>query len=40
MAVLVTAITLVRNHITQDHRDRARDTLEAVKSGQQVSGSQ
>lgn len=33
MAVLITAVTLVRNHITQSHRDRAKETLDAIKSG-------
>lgn len=33
MAVLLTAIGLVRSHITQDHRDRARDALDAVRQG-------
>ncbi len=32
-AVLVTAVTLVRNHITPAHRDRARHTLDAIRSG-------
>lgn len=31
LAVLVTAITLVKNHITQDHRDRARETIARLK---------
>jgi uncharacterized membrane protein YkvA (DUF1232 family) len=34
MAVLITAVTLVSKHITQNHRDRARQTLAAIKSGQ------
>lgn len=33
MAVLITAITLVRKHVTQAHRDRARETLDSVKAG-------
>jgi uncharacterized membrane protein YkvA (DUF1232 family) len=32
MAVLLTAIGLVRNHITQAHRDRARDALDAIRN--------
>jgi uncharacterized membrane protein YkvA (DUF1232 family) len=32
MAVLFTAITLVRNHVTQGHRDRARETLEKLQA--------
>lgn len=40
MAVLITAVTLMRSHITQAHRDRARETLAAIKQGQQVPGSQ
>jgi uncharacterized membrane protein YkvA (DUF1232 family) len=31
LAVLMTAITLVKNHITAEHRDRARETLERLK---------
>lgn len=27
LAVLVTAISMVRSHITQDHRDRAREKI-------------
>jgi uncharacterized membrane protein YkvA (DUF1232 family) len=38
MAVLATAITLVRNHITQAHRDKAREALEKLKSGAPVNG--
>ena len=38
MAVLVTAITLVRNHITQAHRDKATDMLDKLKSGAPVNG--
>ena len=33
LAVLMTAMTLMKNHITQDHRDRARDTVTRLKSG-------
>jgi uncharacterized membrane protein YkvA (DUF1232 family) len=40
LAVMVTAVTLVRNHITQVHRDRARGTLTAIRQGRTVSGSQ
>jgi uncharacterized membrane protein YkvA (DUF1232 family) len=39
MAVLVTAITLMRNHVTQAHRDKAREVLDAVRSGDKISGS-
>jgi uncharacterized membrane protein YkvA (DUF1232 family) len=31
LAVLVTAITLVRGHITQAHRDKASEKLNALK---------
>jgi uncharacterized membrane protein YkvA (DUF1232 family) len=31
LAVLVTAITLVRNHITQAHTDKAREKLNELK---------
>jgi uncharacterized membrane protein YkvA (DUF1232 family) len=33
LAVLVTAMTLVRTHITQAHRDRARETIESLQKG-------
>jgi uncharacterized membrane protein YkvA (DUF1232 family) len=33
LAVLVTAMTLVRNHITQVHRDRAHTAIERLKQG-------
>ena len=33
LAVLVTAMTLMRNHISQDHRNRARVKLDSLKSG-------
>jgi uncharacterized membrane protein YkvA (DUF1232 family) len=33
LAVLVTAMTLVRNHITQVHRDRAHAAIERLKQG-------
>jgi uncharacterized membrane protein YkvA (DUF1232 family) len=36
MAVLLTAIGLVRSHITQAHRDRARETLDAVRQGADI----
>ncbi len=38
MAVLITAVTLVRNHITQSHRDRAKETLDAIKQGAEQPG--
>jgi uncharacterized membrane protein YkvA (DUF1232 family) len=31
LAVLVTAITLVRNHVTQEHRDRAREKIAELR---------
>lgn len=31
LAVLMTAMTLVKNHITQEHRDRARETIDRLK---------
>jgi uncharacterized membrane protein YkvA (DUF1232 family) len=34
LAVLMTAITLVKNHITQDHRDRAKAKVEALRRGE------
>ena len=32
MAVLYTAISMIRNHMTQDHRDRAKAALEKLKA--------
>ena len=34
MAVLVTAFTLIRNHITQEHLDKGRDTVERMRRGE------
>ncbi len=31
LAVLMTALTLVKNHVTQEHRDQARETIERLK---------
>jgi uncharacterized membrane protein YkvA (DUF1232 family) len=36
MAVLVTAFTLIRNHIRPEHFDRARDTIERLRRGEGV----
>lgn len=33
LAVLVTAMTLVRSHITQVHRDRAHDKINNLRNG-------
>ncbi len=33
LAVLMTAMTLVRNHVTQDHRDRAKETIDRLRNG-------
>ena len=32
MAVLYTAISLIRSHMTQAHRDRAKETLEKLRA--------
>ena len=32
MAVLYAAISMIRSHMTQAHRDRARETLEKLKA--------
>jgi uncharacterized membrane protein YkvA (DUF1232 family) len=32
MAVLYTAISMIRSHMTQAHRDKARQTLEKLKA--------
>lgn len=31
LAVLMTAMTIVKNHVRQEHRDRARETIERLK---------
>ena len=33
LAVLMTAMTLVRNHVTQDHRNRAREKIDGLRKG-------
>ena len=40
LAVLMTAYTLMRNHVTDAHREKARTVLEAVKRGAPLPGSQ
>lgn len=40
LAVLMTAITLVKSHITQNHRDKAKAVLVQVKQGSVPNGSQ
>jgi uncharacterized membrane protein YkvA (DUF1232 family) len=37
MAVLFTAISLIRTHMTPAHRDRARSALEKLRIGEPVS---
>ena len=32
MAVLYTAISMIRSHMTQAHRDKAKETLEKLKA--------
>jgi uncharacterized membrane protein YkvA (DUF1232 family) len=32
LAVLMTALTLVKNHVTQAHRDRAKETVERLRT--------
>lgn len=34
MAVLVTAFTMLRNHMTQEHRDRGRQAVERLRRGE------
>jgi uncharacterized membrane protein YkvA (DUF1232 family) len=36
-AVLVAALSVIRAHLTQAHRDKARETLDRLKAGQPVS---
>lgn len=33
MAVIVTAYTLIRNHLKPEHLDRARETIDRLRSG-------
>lgn len=37
MAVLLAAFNVVRTHVTQAHRDRARETLERLRNGDAVT---
>lgn len=37
MAVLFTALNMIRAHMTEAHRDRARDALARIRSGETVS---
>lgn len=37
MAVLLAAFNVVRTHVTQTHRDRARETLERIRNGDSVT---
>src|SRR5262245_10292543 len=34
MAVIVTAFTMIQNHLTQEQLDRARDTIERLRAGE------
>jgi uncharacterized membrane protein YkvA (DUF1232 family) len=36
LAVLMTAMTLVRNHVTQDHRNRAHETINGLRKAAPV----
>jgi uncharacterized membrane protein YkvA (DUF1232 family) len=40
LAVLMTAITLVKSNITQDHRDKAKAVLDQIRQGAVPNGSQ
>jgi uncharacterized membrane protein YkvA (DUF1232 family) len=40
LAVLMTAVTLVKSHITQAHRDKAASVLDQFKRGSAPNGSQ
>jgi uncharacterized membrane protein YkvA (DUF1232 family) len=33
MAVIVTAYTMIRNHLKQEHLDRARETIDRLRAG-------
>ncbi len=37
MAVLFTAISLIRTHMTPAHRDRAKTALEKLRNGEPLS---
>lgn len=37
LAVLLAAFNVVRTHVTEAHRQRARDTLASLKAGERVS---
>ncbi len=37
LAVLLAAFNVVRTHVTQDHRERARHTLDRLRAGEHVS---
>jgi uncharacterized membrane protein YkvA (DUF1232 family) len=36
MAVLFTALNVIRTHMKPHHRERARDTLDRIRKGEQV----
>jgi uncharacterized membrane protein YkvA (DUF1232 family) len=36
LAVLMTAMTLVRNHVTQVHRDRAHETIDGLRKAKTI----
>jgi uncharacterized membrane protein YkvA (DUF1232 family) len=38
LAVLVTAISMVRSHITDAHRKKAAETVDRLKQGEAVNG--
>jgi uncharacterized membrane protein YkvA (DUF1232 family) len=40
LAVLMTAMAMVRSSIRPEHRDKAKSVLEKLRSGQHVSGSE
>ena len=37
MAVLLAAFNVVRTHVTEDHRRRARETIDRLRSGERVA---
>ena len=37
MAVLLTAFNVIRSHLKPHHRERARETLERIRKGEQVA---
>jgi uncharacterized membrane protein YkvA (DUF1232 family) len=37
MAVLVTAVSMIRSHLKPDHYDKARETLDRLRKGEKIA---